>query len=473
MRIQPPNTGDQLEPKDFMEKMFYPTSVALIEASSKREWQLLGLLNRGYPGNLYFVSKQEEEIFGITCQQDISELPDGIDHAIIAVNRKRLKEVIKACIEKKFHTLHIFSAGVAEFDDAGVEIERDIHDLLKQSSLRAIGPNCMGVYCPEGKISYSPIFSETSGPVAFVSQSGDITTQFVVMVNNHAVYFSKVASIGNSINLKIPDFIDYFNADDKTEIIAVYFEGFSRYDKQEGRALRKALLNNKKPLILLRGGRTDQGKRAVSSHTGTIATNNRIWDTLYKQTNALEVSSFEELIDSTIAFNYCKNLYPKVKSVLLIVWSGGKAVLSCDATFDLGITIPEIQEPTRSKLKQMISIGSVNNPLDLPWIGREDKYPEICNLAIAEEYIGGVILETGVWEKSDERFDKYFDNLLKIAEFTKQIGKPFLISLPHSHLVQPREKFKDKLLENRIPIFPTIVRAAKAFLNLYEFQRKS
>jgi acyl-CoA synthetase (NDP forming) len=461
-----------VETKQYLDKMFNPKSIALIEASSKREWQIKGILNRNYRGDIYFVSKIEEEIFGIKCYHDVSELPDGLDHAIIAVNRKKLKEIIKKCIEKKFYTLHIFSAGTAEFDEEGVKIEREIQDLIKENTIRAIGPNCMGVYCPEGRISYSPEFSEKNGRVAFVSQSGDITTQYVLNENHYGVNFSKVASIGNSIDLKICDFIDYFNSDEKTEIIAVYFEGFSRYEQEEGIKLRNSLVKNKKPLLLLLGGKTDQGKRAAASHTGTVATDGRVWRTLYKQTTALEVTSYEELLDSTIAFNYCKNLYPKLKSVVLIVWSGGKAVLTTDQLIQIGIDVPEIKEPTRSKMKEMISIGSVKNPLDLPWIGREGKYPEICKLAIEEEYIGGVILETGAWEKLDERFNIYFKNLLKVFNYTKQQGKPFLLSLPHSHLYQQREEYKNRLIENGIPVFPTVFSAAKAFLNLFEFQDK-
>ncbi|MFX1298364.1 MAG: CoA-binding protein, partial [Promethearchaeota archaeon] len=290
-----------MESKDYIEKMFYPKSIAMIEAAKNRTWQVLGITSMNFRGDLYVVSKKEDELLGIKCHKDISELPDKIDHAIIAVNRNRLKKIIESCVEKKFHTIHIFSAGAAEYDEKGAEIEREIYEILKDSDIRAIGPNCMGVYCPEGRISYNPRFSGKPDGLAFVSQSGDITSQYIFMMNNHEVYFSKAASIGNSIDLKIHDFVEYFSSDEKTEIISIYFEGFSRYDKGEGRKLQDVLRKNKKPLLLLRGGVTDQGKKAAASHTGTLAVDNRIWRTLYKQTSALEVNSYEELIDSTIA----------------------------------------------------------------------------------------------------------------------------------------------------------------------------
>ncbi|MFX1293980.1 MAG: CoA-binding protein [Promethearchaeota archaeon] len=459
-----------MEIKNYIDKLFNPKSIAIIEAASKRFWQISGTINWRGKENIYLVSKKEDEIYGIKCYQDISKLPDKIDLTMISVNRNRLKETVKTCIEKKFYIIHIFTAGGAEFDEKGEEIEHEIYELIKNSHIRAIGPNCMGVYSPEGKITYSPPFSEKPGSVAFVSQSGDITTQFILRENNYGVYFSKVASIGNSIDLTTSDFINYFSSDKKTEIIGVYFEGFTQFNEKEGIKLLNALKKNKKPLLFLRGGTTIQGKRAIKSHTGTIATDNGIWGAIFKQTSALKVDSFNELIDSTMAFNYYKNFNQKVKSLVLVGWSGGKAVLSTDQVVQLGIDVPEISAPTRNKMEEMISIGSVSNPLDLPWIGREDKYVEICKLAINEDYIGGVIFETGTWEKFDERFNKYFKNLVKIFNYTKQLRKPFFVSLPYSHLYKQREEYKNKLIEIGIPVFPSILRAAKTFLNLYEFR---
>ncbi len=457
---------------DIIEKLFYPRSIAVIEASSKREWQVLGITGRNYEGKLYLVSKEEDTIFGIKCYKEVSELPDGLDHAIISVNRNLLKETIEKCIEKKVATLHIFAAGGAEFDEKGEKIEHELYDLIKNSSSRVIGPNCMGIYSPEGKYAYSPQFAPKVGNVALVSHSGDLTTQFILMENNSGVYFSKAASIGNSIDLKITDFLEYFSADEQSEILCVYFEGFSRHATEDGRRLWKILRENKKPLIVLRGGLTDQGKKAVSSHTGTIVSSNRIWDAIFKQTSALQVETYDEWIDAAIAFNFCKNLYPRLKSVVLIGWSGGKVVTSTDQIIQLGIEMPEIAAATQARMKSLIKVGSVRNPLDLPWIGREEKYPEICRLAIEEPYIGGIINEAGTWEKLDDHFQKYFENLLRMFEYTKVVKKPFLLSLPYSNHYIQREEFKNKLIEHGIPVFPTIQRAAKAFLILYEHYRK-
>lgn len=456
-----------------MPKLFQPQSIAVIEAASNREWQVSGIIDRFGTQNLYLVSSKEEAVCGVKCFHDISELPDGIDHAIIAVNRSKLQGLIEECIRKKFATLHIFTAGGAEFDEEGFTIEQQVYALIKESSLRAIGPNCMGVYSPGGKITYNPYFSEKKGRVAFVSHSGDLTTQFILRSNGNGVYFSMAASIGNSIDLKIADFIEFFNSDTSTDLIIVYFEGFSPFDSQDGRKFWRALKENKKPLLLLKGGATPAGKRAAASHTGSIASEDAVWEAVYKQTLAQKVVTFEDLVYSAMAFNFCKNFYPRLKSSLLIGWSGGQLVLSTDELLRQGIDLPEIAPETQRKMKAMISIGSVKNPLDLPWIVRREKYPEICKLAIQEKYIGGVFLETAAWERQEEQFYGYLGNLTKIFEYCKEYGKPFLVSLPESPFYVQRENFKNLLIERGIPVFPNLQSAAMAFLNMYNYQQQS
>jgi acetyltransferase len=458
---------------EYMDKLFYPKSVAIIEASSRRPWYINGITERDYEGDLYLVSSKEDEIMGMKCYKDISELPDKIDMSIIAINRNKLKDVIKQCIEKKFYTLHIFSAGLGEYDPKGFAIEKDIRQIIKNSETRAIGPNCMGIYSTGGRISYSPYFSKefcSKKCVSFASHSGDLTTRYVIIENDHGVKFSNVASIGNSIDLEISDFISYFSSHKKTDIIGVYFEGFSQYGEFEGRRLIDVVKNNKKPLLILRGGVSEEGKRSVSSHTGTIASDNNIWDSIFSQGNALKMETYEDLLDSTIAFNYCEH-YPEVNSLILITWSGGKAVLGVDRIINLGIKIPQIKAEAQEKMKEMISIGSVSNPLDLPWIGRRPKYPEICKIAINEPYIGGTIFETIAPTSFDDRHEIYYNNIIKIYQYSKEAKKPFLMSLPFDNVIQ-REELKNNFIADNIPVFPSIERAAKAFLNLYKFNKR-
>ncbi|MHA1729938.1 MAG: CoA-binding protein [Promethearchaeota archaeon] len=456
---------------DYFEKLFYPKSVAFIGATNKRTWHLKGILHRNFQGKVYLVSKSSGEIFGKKCFKDISQIPDGIDHTIIAVNRNILVDIVKECVKKKFFTLHIFTAGTGEFDEKGREIEDQLYKIISNSSTRVIGPNCMGVYSTGGRISYSPYFkADPVGNVAFVSQSGDLTDRFIETLNDLNVYFSTAASIGNSISLNVSDFIEYFNSDEKTDIISVYFEGFSKYREFEGKRLLEVLKKNKKPLIMLRSGITDQGKRSVKSHTGSLTTDNQIWDAVFAQTNAIQVRTLEELIDTTHAFAFCKDILPDVKGIILISWSGGCATVATDNITQIGVEVPEIRDPARSKMKEMIKIGSISNPLDLPWVSGTDTYLKIIKMAADEPYIGGVFLESFAASDEWDRGKDYFKTLQTLKNYCNQLGKPLFISLPYANIIK-REELKKKLLQMGIPIFPSFESAAKSFLNLYNFQK--
>ena len=457
---------------NYFEKLFYPKSIAFIGASTKRMWQLRGYVDRNYQGKLYFVSRGSDKIYDIDCVKEVTDLPDGIDHAIIAVNRDQLIDIVKKCINKNFTTIHIFTAGTGEFDEEGRKIEDEIYNLLKNSSTRAIGPNCMGLYSTGGRFTFNASFkADPSGKVAIISQSGDLSERFVINLNSLGVDFSVGASIGNSISLNITDLIKYLNNDHRTEIISVYFEGFSRYHLKEGRKLFDLLKKVSKPIIFLRTGTTEAGKRSAESHTGSLTTSNQIWNAVFSQTNTIQVRTFEELIETTLAFNHYKNVLPKEKGILLITWSGGNATIATDLITQLGATVPEFTSETKTKLKNLIRFGGVENPLDLPWKNFSDEYSKIAQIAIEEPYIGGVLAES--YQPHDENtWDNYFENLLFLKDLCNKQRKPFFLSLPFTAF-QDREEYRKKIIDTGVPVFTSFESAAKAFLNLYYYKKKS
>lgn len=453
---------------NYFEKLFYPKTIAFIGASNKREWQLKGYVDRNFPGKVYFVSKGSEKIFDIDCVKDVSDLPDSIDHAIIGVNRNQLVNVVKKCIEKKFATIHIFSAGTGEFDEEGKQIEDEIYNLLKNSSTRAIGPNCLGLYSTGGRYSFNSYFkADPVGNVVFISQSGDLTERFVGNLNYLGVNFSAAASIGNSISINTTDLIQCFNNHDETDIISVYLEGFSRYHHNEGRRLFDILKKTEKPVIFLRSGKTVAGKRSAESHTGSLTSSNQLWDAALSQTNTIQVNSFEELSDTTLALYYFKNMIPREKGILLITWSGGNATIATDLITKLGVPIPEFSKTTKAKLKKLIRFGGVENPLDLPWKNFSDEYSKIARIAIEEPYIGCVLAET---YKPRDLLENYFENLEFLKKLCYEQGKPFFLSLPFAD-TQDREEYRRKIIDMGVPIFSSFERAAKAFLNLYNYKK--
>ncbi|MHA2094439.1 MAG: CoA-binding protein [Candidatus Hodarchaeales archaeon] len=471
---------------DFFEKLFYPKTLAFIGANPRRIWHLGGYINRFPRDSLYIVSNyydklvenHEEFLNGVTIYRDISEIPDEIDHSVISVSRNRLIETIKECLEKKFYTIHVFSAGTGEFDEKGFEIESELYELFKNNeNSRLVGPNCMGIYSPRGKFSYSGRFSETAGNFALVSQSGDLTNRIVGSLNARGVYLSFAASVGNSISLRSSDLIDFYNRDQNTDVILSYMEGFSQFRKSEfeGRIFFDSLKKIRKPLFLLKGGMSELGKRAASSHTGSLASQDAIWNSIFKQTNAIPVASLDELLDTAVLFRFCSNCEPKHNSILMITWSGGSSVLGVDsiARLNAGIDVPIIQEPTNSKMKELIRVGSITNPLDLPDVRDDNIRFELFKLAVSEDYISGAIrLSSGPkWrgmDQDEEAVKKFYADLLRYKEICDKLGKPFMLTTPSSNDAD----FRKKLIEMEIPAFASFSRAAKAFSNLYRYKNQ-
>ena len=255
----------------------------------------------------------------------------------------------------------------------------------------------------------------------------------------------------------------------KTKVICAYFEGFSRYHQKEGRRLYNLLKDVKKPVLFLRSGKTGPGKRSAESHTGSLTTSDQIWDAVFSQTNAIQVHSFEELLDTTLAFYYCKEIIPQDKGILLITWSGGNATIATDLITKLGASIPEFSPETKAKLKKLIRFGGVVNPLDLPWKNFSDEYSKIAEIAIKEPYIGCVLAET--YQPWEGTLENYYENLEFLKNLCQEQKKPFFLSLPFTNFLH-RENYRRKIIEMGVPIFPSFQRAAKAFLNLYEYKEK-
>jgi acyl-CoA synthetase (NDP forming) len=200
-----------------------------------------------------------------------------------------------------------------------------------------------------------------------------------------------------------------------------------------------------------------------------------IWNAVFSQTNTIQVRTFEELMDTTMAFYYSKEIIPKIKNkgILLISWSGGNATIATDLITQMGAEVPEFSETTKEKLKKMIRFGGVANPLDLPWKNFSDEYSKIAKIAISEPTINCIIAESYKPAGDDKIIDNYYSNLIFLKDLCLKLDKPFFVSLPFTnYLGGARETYKRKIIELGVPIFPSFERAAKAYLNMYNFQKK-
>jgi acetyltransferase len=474
-----------------LDLLFKPKTIAIYTASEKLYYFINGFIEFRFDlDNLYLISSKDEELFGIKCYKSLDDIPEEIDLCIMAVRRDLLVQSLNEVLnKKKVKFIHFFTAGTAETDDKGLKIETQLIEIMRNHNhtTRAIGPNCMGVYCPNGKNTYAPTFPKESGNISLIFHSGDLHSKMLIYSSlKYRLKFSKGVSVGNCVDLQISDFLIYFNQDKETDIICIYFEGFSRFRKSEGKRLLNALKNMEKPVLFLRGGRTQRAQTAVLTHTGSLGTGEKIWDALFKQTTTINAGTIlDDLIDNTYLFNEFfkkyKNLiftekipkYPKGRNALVILWSGGLGIIDTDELTDLGINLPYFEGETIEKLRKIypLTIGSLSNPLDLPWIASDQIFADISKAAVSEN-IDFVILETDAplhWDA--QKFQIYWNNLIQIKDYVNSLDKIFIIILPqYPHRNQRR--YTKMLLDEGFIIYPSVRRAAKAFLSLFEYGRK-
>ena len=470
------------------ESLFQPENIMIYEISSKSSFFIDGLIRQGFNlKNLYLVSSKLDVINEIKCYKSINDIPsDSIDLVILSIRRELLLEKMKEILDlKKVKFFHIFTAGTGEADEIGVEIEKELKDLLSQyKETRAIGPNCMGIYCPGGKVAYYGSFPIELGKIGLVFQSGDLHSRFIKFGSKrYDLRFSKGVSIGNCVDIQISEMIEYFNKDEDIEIICVYQEGFSPFYSKEGRKLFNVLKKVKKPVLFMRGGKTTRGQIAVLTHTGSLVSDQEIWKALFKQTSIIETSSsLDDIIEHTYMFCHYieqykerdkKTSYPIQKRALVILWSGGFGILATDLLTELGIELPHFTGDKLRELKEIYPaiIGSLENPFDLPWINSKKEFLEVCTTAI-DENIDLVLVETDAWKDQDsKKFQGYYYNLTQIKKHTEDLGKIFVIIL-HEYPSESRKLFYDKLIADDFLVYPTIQAAAKSFLKLCYYGHK-
>ena len=472
-----------------LELLFKPKNVVIFNFNQKISFFVDGFKRQGFDlENLYLISTIEEEYSDIKCYKTFDDIQeDTIDLLILSVRRELLiKSLGDILSKKKVKFVHIFTAGTGEFDELGMEIEYQLKKLLDNyEDTRAIGPNCMGLYSPRGKTAYYSSFPIEEGNIGLIFQSGDLHSKMIKFGSKrYGLRFSIGISIGNCVDIQISEILEFFNHDDATDVICVYFEGISPLYKNEGKILFNVLKKMKKPVLFMRGGRTKRGQTAILTHTGALATKSDIWSAIFKQTPVIEIPpSLDDLVDQVYLFSHYiprfkddnnDIIYPVNKRALVILWSGGFGILATDTLTELGLELPHFEGEILESLKKIypLKIGSLSNPLDLPWIIHRKEFVELSKAAIGEN-IDLVIIETDAWKDTeDERFKSYYSNLLELRAYVESLNKSFIIIL-HQYPSESQAKFTNMLMKDGFIVYPTIEGAAKSFLKLYEYGKSS
>ncbi|HQG31226.1 MAG TPA: acetate--CoA ligase family protein [Deltaproteobacteria bacterium] len=476
--------------------LFYPKSIAFIGASSKfGKWGHLLMshtISGGFPGDIYLVNEKGGSIAGRTVYRDIGEVPGKVDLAVVTVPARFVMDLLPKLKAKGIRNVLLISSGFGETGAQGKKLQDELVEKARQEGLLILGPNTMGIsnpyinlYCTGSAVR------NKSGGTAVVAQSGNMGVQFLGFAEEQGIGIRGFCGSGNEAMITIEDFIDGFEIDDNTKIVMLYIEGV-----RDGRRFFESArrLGRKKPIVLLKGGQSDAGSRAASSHTGAMASNAKVFDAVCRQTGIVKVEQSMDLLDLAAAFSSLP--LPKGNRVGIMTLGGGWGVITADLCSRYGLIVPPLSPELLARFDSMLPpYWSRSNPVDI--VGEPDNklmttiMEELmkwdgCDAIINLGILGRAIFigqMTDAAERADPTYSKeFFDgikaymqdfeqNYLKlVAQLMETYQKPVygvsLVTDIKSKTVYTVEGSAYK------PVFyQTPERAVKAGARMYEYYR--
>lgn len=449
-----------------LDSLFHPKSIAIVGASAEPRGMIFlsNIVQNGFRGKLYPVSPRGGEVLGFKIYTSIKDIPGQVDYAFLQVPAQAAIEVLKDCGAKGVKLATLFTAGFGESEaKGGSELEQELLRAARQSGVRLLGPNCLGLYCPAVGIAFGSNFPRESGPVGVLCQSGGHAGQLVYAAAERGIRFSKVISYGNALDLNEAELMEYFAQDPDTRVIIAYIERV-REGKRFFQALRTAA--QAKPVIVYKGGQSEVGAAATLCHTGSMAGSVEVWDGLLKQAGAIRASTVDECIDIALALLYMKP--PASRKTAAIGLGGGVTVQAADECFHSGLILPALPNDIRDELKKFTPVaGNIfRNPVDIS--GNTLNPPEI----------GHGIRVIGNWNNVDllivhlgfevgpgappQLMEHAVAEMIKAV---KEVGKPAALAAYAAYSPQAcQSAFEVQRMcsEAEIPLFPSIQRAASA-----------
>lgn len=462
-----------------LDYIFNPGSIAVAGASESPEkfgHNYFKNLLENFDGNVYPINVRATEILGVPTYKSVRDLPESVDYVVSAVPNKEALDLVEACVSKGVKTLHFFTARFSETgSEEGARMENDMLSLAKSSGMRILGPNCMGIYNPKVGMAWGRDLPKEFGNVGVISQSGGNAGEIISVGHTRGLKFSKVISYGNALDLNESDLLEYLADDPDTGVIGGYIEGVKDGPRFVN-ALRYAC--KKKPVVLIKGGRTQAGTNMVSSHTGSLAGAQDVWQAMCRQTGAINTFNMEELLDALVALSCMR---PSTGSNLLVGGgTGGKGVMSADECEEEGLHLLPIPEDVREELisKDPFFGAWVTNPVDGSIMGGSKLTPHevISLIAKNDNYnllINSISASLPTKGSKPSRATQMLEHTAAIAD---EHGKPVALVIadyiPESErLMKATLKLRRDCVRNGFAVFPTISRAAKATKHLVDYNR--
>jgi acetyl coenzyme A synthetase (ADP forming)-like protein len=453
-----------------IDALFHPSSVAVVGATPKQGHVgyviMVNLLGK-FKGKVFLVNPRYDSINGVKCYKGLTDVDDEVDLAVIAVPAPVVPQVVADAVKKGVKALIIISGGFSEVGDEGRRLEDEVRSIIKDSKVRVLGPNCIGVYnaengldtffLPEDRMGRPP-----KGPIALISQSGAVAAAILDWASRRKLGIGLAVNYGNKIDVSESELLEYFAGNPNVKVITIYMEGL----KYPGEGLRFLETARKvaqvKPVIVYKAGRTKASVHAVASHTAALAGDYEIYRGAFRQAGLIEANSVREMFD--LAKALATQPLPRGKRVLVLTDSGGMGIQAVDTLSTLGLEVPELPETMQAMLRKYLPpLAIVRNPVDVTGSATDEYYKIVLDSILPTSYVDMALIVALM------QIPGLTPNLVNYIIDAKRYGKPMVVvSFGGSALM---EKFNDALENSGIPVYATPDRGARALWALVEYSR--
>jgi acetate---CoA ligase (ADP-forming) len=447
------------------EKLLAPKSIVIIGASRKEgslgKMYLDAVIKFQYTGKIYLVNPKAEEIEGIKCYPDIDSLPQKPDLAIILLPKDFVIAVVEQLAKNDIKNIVVISAGFKEVGGEGIERENQLLELIQKNDMRMVGPNSMGIFNTVKDLSFNGTFSPTppnTGHVGFISQSGALGVAVLELSMERGLGFSVFVSTGNKTDINDVEILEYLSNDDNTKVAMLYQESIDNPDKFREVCTRFV---QRKPVLVLKAGRTKSGLKAASSHTGALASDDIIADTFLKQCGVIRCQTLDELLDTALAFE--NQPIPEGNRIAVITNAGGPGILASDALENNGIKLAKLSKNTVKLLKDFLPAeASIANPVDMIASANHKTYKSAFEILQSDDNVDALFLII-VKPPVNTTPLQIIENLESIIESN---SKPIYVTLMARDTA---EAGLSKFRELKVPVYNFPESAAKAIGNVVKY----
>lgn len=443
-----------------LDKLFYPTTLAIVGASGKKG--KLGynvfknLLEHGYEGQIYPVNLKADEILGIKAYSEVKDIENSVDAAVSIVPAKITPQVIEDCFEHGIKFVTIEAAGFGEAGEKGRRISREIRTLIEEyPGHHVLGPNCSGIINVNNGMcqSIGRIGELKPGGVGLIAQAG-VYAAGILWGLRRILNFSIIATVGNKLDIDETDLLEFMGHEDSIEVIALYLEDIKRGNKFLEVAKKVA---EDKPIVVLKGGRTNEGKVTAATHTAAIGGSREAYETLFHEAGIIQAKDNEHIFDLTRGF--VKQPLPPSDKAMVITYSGSQGITATDTLNEYGLNLAELGEESKTRLTKIIpEIIEGTNPADLTFNQDPRQVKDIIEIVSTEDNVGCFIVSL-----QPEKLPDYLDYLDKV----ESSDKPVLIAVTGREFVMENVI---KIEDLGYPVFQTPERAVEVFAKMYKYR---